>query len=145
MSETSLTMKRWPLSNNFVLLSVLLLCATAIGLAVTTESAANRLATYAYYSLVVGVVLRLLELTIGRQIESAAGRVRSAVAAAMGTDAGVRVKSIVGYAGVLTTVTGGGLLAYWVSNPNTNVEPNLVLLFLVIVGWLSVVYRVSAV
>lgn len=142
MSEMSLAAKRWPPSNNFILLSVLLLCATAVGLAVATESAANRLATYAYYSLVVGVALRVLELAVGRQIKSITDRTGSAVTAATGIDTSVHLKSVVGYTGVLTTVTGGGVLTYWIIDPDANIKPSLLLLFLVVISWMSVVHRV---
>lgn len=58
----------WPPSNNFILVAVLLLVATALAVVVSTEETANRLARYAYYFLAVGVFVRLVEQTVGDRI-----------------------------------------------------------------------------
>lgn len=63
MSEASVW-EDWPLSNNFILAAILLLLATAGSLVVATEALANQLARYAYYALVVGVLLRFIEMAL---------------------------------------------------------------------------------
>lgn len=56
---------RWPLSNNPILGAILLLIASALSLALgRSESYANQLAIYAYYFLVIGVVIRIVEMTL---------------------------------------------------------------------------------
>lgn len=51
----------WPPSNYPILFAILLLLGTAVALVVSTERTANELATYAYYLLVLGVAIRLVE------------------------------------------------------------------------------------
>lgn len=55
----------WPLSNYPILAAILLLIATAAALALGySEEYANQLAIYAYYGLVIGVALRVLEMAV---------------------------------------------------------------------------------
>lgn len=64
----------WPLSNNFILAAILLLIVSAFTLAFRTEEQANNYAIWAYYSLVVGVLLRFVEIVVeerlGRDLKS---------------------------------------------------------------------------
>lgn len=57
-------MKDWPLSNYPILLALLLIATTAIILAAGDEPHAEEIAIYAYYFLVIGVVIRFFELTL---------------------------------------------------------------------------------
>lgn len=81
MSDSRIFPERWPLSNNFILLAILLLVATAFALVTSTEAVANEIATYAYYALVVGVVIRVLELAIGERVARALVPVRDRLVA----------------------------------------------------------------
>lgn len=78
-NENRPLLEEWPLSNYPILVAVLLLVATALALVVSTEEAANTLATYAYYALVVGVALRLVETAAGERWAAAGDVVRESV------------------------------------------------------------------
>jgi len=62
--------ENWPVSNNFILVAILLLLATALAVVVSTEDVANRFAGYAYYFLTVGVLIRIVEQTVGDRVAS---------------------------------------------------------------------------
>lgn len=55
----------WPLSNYPILLALILLVSTTIALGIgKSEVYANQLAVYAYFLLVIGVIIRFFELTL---------------------------------------------------------------------------------
>lgn len=54
----------WPPSNYPIFFAIVLLVATAVTLAMGGEALAEELAIYAYYLLVVGVVIRFFELAL---------------------------------------------------------------------------------
>jgi hypothetical protein len=54
----------WPSSNYPIFLALVLLAATALTLAIGDETRAEDLAIYAYYFLVISVVIRFLELSL---------------------------------------------------------------------------------
>ena len=54
----------WPPSNYAIFLALVLLAATAVTLAMGDEKRAEELAIYAYYLLVIGVVIRFFELSL---------------------------------------------------------------------------------
>jgi len=54
----------WPPSNYPIFLALVLLAATAVTLAMGDEKRAEELAIYAYYLLVLGVVIRFFELSL---------------------------------------------------------------------------------
>ncbi len=56
--------KDWPSSNYPIFIALMLLAATAATLAIGDEKRAEQLAIYAYYFLVIGVVIRFFELTL---------------------------------------------------------------------------------
>lgn len=145
MREDSLLPPRWPggwpPSNYPILLAILLLLATALAIVAATDAVADRLATYAYLALVVGVGLRLVE-HLGRDglrsaLAAAVGRIetrlRPAAAAVRRVDhRGVvpddrtSVNEVARYT-VLATLAGGLLIVgYWWWQPATAVgEPFL--------------------
>ena len=57
-------MKDWPSSNYPIFISLVLLASTAVTLAMGDEKRAEELAIYAYYLLVIGVVIRFFELSL---------------------------------------------------------------------------------
>lgn len=73
----------WPPSNYPIAAAVLLLVATGVTLVVSTEEAANRLATYAYYFLVLGVALRLVEHAAGERLQGLYRRATARLSAAL--------------------------------------------------------------
>lgn len=138
MTETLLAPRRWPLSNDFVLLSVLLLLATGAGFVVARQ-VSEQFATYAYYSLVAGVSLRVVELAVGDRLTGAAGRARSG----LGTGRlDVRSETVFGLLAVVLAVGVGGALVYWYrfAEPGAPLRPDVVLLYLVGVVWAAVRY-----
>ena len=78
-------MKDWPISNYPFFSALVLLAATAITLAAGDEPHAEELAIYAYYFLVIGVVIRFFELTLPENtlrkpaVLSIPGKVKAAV------------------------------------------------------------------
>jgi len=62
-------LEEWPFSNNFILAAILLLIAAAFTLAFRTEEQANQHAIWAYYSLVVGVFLRFIEIVLDERFD----------------------------------------------------------------------------
>lgn len=140
MSETSHTVRRWPPSNDFVLLSALLLLATIVGLA-TTRHSPERLAVYAYYALAAGVGLRVIELAVGDRFADTADRVWAGIDGVHGFD--VRSKAVARFALLSTAVGGVGVLVYWFMRPGVTLRPNIVLLYLVALTWVGLRYRLT--
>ena len=141
MTATLRTPRRWPLSNEFILLSVLLLLATGVGFVAVAQQVSERLAIYAYYSLVAGVSLRVVELAVGDRFVGAAGRVRSK----LGTGRfDVRPGTIFGLLAVALVVAVGGALVYWYrfADPGATLQLDVVIIYLVGVVWAAVRYWV---
>lgn len=62
--ETKSELKDWLPSNYPIFLALILLATTAVTLSMGDESRAESLATYAYYFLVIGIVIRFFELAL---------------------------------------------------------------------------------
>jgi len=72
----------WPPSNYPIFLALVLLAATAVTLAMGDETRAENLAIYAYYLLVIGVMIRFFELSLP---DNTPEKLRSAMVRVSGT------------------------------------------------------------
>ena len=68
--ETTEETNEWPLSNYPIFMALVLLAATAVTVAMGNEPRAESLAIYAYYLLVIGVIIRFFELALPDRVRN---------------------------------------------------------------------------
>ena len=130
----------WPPSNYAVLFAVVFLVGTAIATVVSTTEAANRLGTYAFYAMTVGVTLRLVEQVAGRRMESPGSRLGDVLEGRVDLR---RLRSVLGLTIPLTAVAGTAVTLWQWSDPAVLVSETYLVGWLLAIGSLVTGYVVT--